>query len=139
MVLLGLVLTALIGYILLKRYRSKRPPVPAWQIALNRLEELKKNGLLSPDMSERYYVQLTSLLKEYISDQFGVDVRSFTDDQICAYIDQKIHYTDYKEGLKRIFTAGVFIKFANQSAIEKQMLEDWQHAHDFVHVSKPSK
>jgi hypothetical protein len=55
---------------------------------------------------------------------------------MCTYIDNKILYTNYKEPLKRIFTAGVFIKFANQSAIEKQMIDDWQHAHDFVNVSK---
>lgn len=46
---------------------------------------------------------------------------------------------DYKEALKRIFTAGLFIKLANQSAIEKQMIEDWQRAPDFVMVSRPLK
>ena len=133
---IGLLLVALLGYLLFKRYKTKKIALPSWQIALNRLQELKKNGLLSPAMSERYYVQLIGLLKEYISDQFGVDVRSLTDDQMCSYIDQKIPYTDYKESLKRIFTAGVFIKFANQSAIEKQMVDDWQHAYNFVDVSK---
>jgi hypothetical protein len=124
-------------YLILKRYRAKKIILPSWQIALNRLQELKAEELLLPDMSERYYVHLTSLLKNYISDQFGVNVRSLTDDQMCAYIDQKIPYADYKEGLKRIFTAGLFIKFANQSAIEKQMIDDWQHAWQFVMVSRP--
>lgn len=136
-VLVGLLLFGALVYLLVRRYTGKKVSLPSWQIALNRLQEIKKNGLLSPAMSERYYVQLTQLLKEYISDQFGVDVRSLTDDQMCIYVDQKIPYTDYKEGLKRIFTAGVFIKFANQSAIEKQMIDDWQHVHDFVDVSKP--
>ncbi len=132
----AVLLCTILLYLFFRSYRAKKVVLPSWQIALNRLQEVKKNGLLSPNMSERYYVQLTSLLKEYMSDQFGVDVRSLTDEQMCSYIDQKIPYTDYKEGLKRIFTAGVFIKFANQSAIEKQMVEDWQHAYDFVMVSK---
>jgi hypothetical protein len=126
-------------YLIIKRYRAKKIALAPWQIALNGLQDLKVEGLLLPEISERYYVRLTGLLKEYISDQFGVDVRSLTDDQICTYIDTKIPYTDYKEGLKRIFTAGVFIKFANQSAIEKQMVDDWQHARKFVDVSKPLK
>ncbi len=136
MVLLVGALLAGMCYLLVKQYKAKKPPVPAWKQALQKLQELKRTGTLKREKSEHYYVQLTKLIKEYMSDQFGTDIRSLTDDEICAYIDERTLYDKQKEQLKQIFGAGQLIKFANQDAIEQQMLDDWQHAHTFIAHSK---
>ncbi len=136
MVLLVSALLFGVCYLLIKQYKAKKPPIPAWKQALQRLQELKRTEMLKKEKSERYYVQLTKLIKEYMSDQFGTNIRSLTDQQMCAYIDERTLYNKQKEQLKQIFSAGELIKFANQDAIEQQMLDDWHHAHAFIMHSK---
>ncbi len=127
-------LVGIIIYFLIKKYKQRAVQLPAWQIALNALDQLKK--LQMPEYSARYYAALTHLLKVYISARFGVDVCSLTDQQMCDYIDQHLAYDHYKERLKQIFSAGQLIKFAHHDALEKQMIDDWQHAKDFIQESK---
>ncbi len=136
MILLSGALFACACYLCIKRYKAKKPPVPAWKQALQRLHELKRTGTLKKEKSEYYYVQLTKLIKEYMSDQFGTDIRSLTDDEMCVYIDERTLYDKQKEQLKQIFGAGQLIKFANQDAIEQQMVDDWHHAYAFIMHSK---
>lgn len=127
-------LVGIIIYFLIKKYKQRTVQLPAWQIALNALDQLKK--LQIPAHSAQYYAALTHLLKVYISDRFGIDVRSLTDQQMCDYIDQQLAYDQYKEHLKQIFSAGQLIKFAHHDALENQMIDDLQHAQDFIQVSK---
>lgn len=130
--LLACFVCAGIIYLLFKRYRKNAKPLSDWQIALRQLDMLKNNNMLAPAMSERYYVYLTSLLKEYISARYAHDVHSLTDEEMVTYIEQLPLYTHYKEQLIKIFSAGLSIKFAHQYAVEQQMLQDWQHAYEFV-------
>lgn len=121
-------------YFLIKKYKQRLIKLSAWQIAFNTLDALKL--FQNPVQSARYYSELTNLLKIYISDRFGVDVRSLTDQQMCDYIDEHLAYDRHKEGLKQIFSAGMLIKFAHHDALEKQMADDWQYAYEFIQVSK---
>lgn len=127
-------LLSVIVYFLIKKYKQRTVQLPAWQIALNALDALKIWQTMQHRV--RYYADLTTLLKNYISSRFGVDVRSFTDQQMCAYIDDHIAYEQHKESLKQIFSEGQLIKFAHHDAFEQQMIDDWQHAHAFIQVSK---
>lgn len=129
-------LLIIIACLLITKYRKNKKVLLDWQVALQHLESLKKNAMLTSAMSERYYVYLTGLLKEYMSTYYRHDLHSFTDEQMVAYIEQLPLYIQQKEQLTKIFSAGLFIKFAHQQAVEQQMLEDWQHAYDFIITTK---
>jgi LPS O-antigen subunit length determinant protein (WzzB/FepE family) len=135
-VTLASLLIAGIVYFLLKKYRSRKVTVPAWQSALQQLDKIKKSNMLTPEHGQHYYVLLTSLLKSYISSRFAQDVSSLTDAQMCAYIDEHLPYEVHKDNLKQIFSAGQLIKFAHRDVLQVQMLDDWQHAYDFIEGTK---
>lgn len=132
--LLVCALLSLIIYFVIKKYKQRMVQLSSWQIALNALDELTSFQTVGHRV--RYYADLTTLLKKYISGRFGVDVRSFTDEQMCSYIDSRVPYDQHKEQLKQIFRAGQLIKFAHHDALEKQMIDDWKYAHAFIQGSK---
>lgn len=130
-----IVLIAGIAYFLIKKYRSRKVAVPAWQSALQQLNKIKASDVHIVER-EPYYRTLTSVLKSYISARFASDVSSLTDAQMCTYIDEHLPDESYKANLKQIFSAGQLVKFAGRDALEAQMLADWQHAYDFIEGTK---
>lgn len=135
-VLLGSIVASFLMYRAFKKYKSKKSQITPWEKALTQLQHMKQQHMLSKEHSERYYVALTFLIKEYITLRFHHDVLSFTDEQMYKHLEGQPLFREQKEQLKKIFGAGQLIKFANHHAIEQQMKDDWQHTYDFVMKTK---
>ena len=142
MILLACFVFSAILFLLYTRFAKKKKKLPAWQVAMHALEQLKADPSTSSGQSfsvarsEQFYVGLTALLKTYISERDATDLRSSTDQQIIGYLEDLALSDVQKEQLTRIFGAGQMIKFANQDAVQQQMQDDWHHAFDFVKATK---
>ncbi len=75
-VLTGIVLVALIGGLLLARFlRNPRsfttpPPPPAHETALNALRLLKSKGYIEAGEVNRFYTELSAIVRRYLEDRF---------------------------------------------------------------------
>ena len=70
-----------IGYRLYQWIRHKQ--YTAWEIALMKLEQLKKNHYATQDEAKQAYGVITAVLKEYLSKRYGWSVTSATDDELA--------------------------------------------------------
>ena len=68
------------------RYASSKPipappPLPPWETALRRLEELRRRNWPMLGKVELYYVDLSAILRYYIQDRFNIDAPEMTTEE----------------------------------------------------------
>ena len=93
-----LLLAALVGAILLwKRNRKQEPMVmarpkpkrPAHEIALEKLEELRRKKLWQNNQTKEFYIELSDIVREYIEFQFDILALEMTTDETVSALRMK--------------------------------------------------
>ena len=86
-VLLGVVVIGVIYFIRLRQKRAVPvPPPPPWETAYDRLRDLDLLQLPQKGMFERYYVELTGILRRYIEDRFHLRAPEETTPEFLAEV-----------------------------------------------------
>jgi hypothetical protein len=87
----GLVLGGLVAWVILKWIRRPRPvpppppPRPAWEVALERLDEARHAGLLQTQRFAEFFDRVNDAVREYLGARFGFDgLESTTDETLRA-------------------------------------------------------
>jgi len=132
-----LILCVLIGLVI-KRYRSLKIVLSPWEHALLRLESLKKNNQATADKGKEFYGTLTSVLKRYLHERYGLDKHEKTDEEFLRYLEKKEFSSDFLVDLHLIFSGSTTIKFANMQAIQTQIDRDLALAISFVSRTIPA-
>jgi hypothetical protein len=123
-VLIGIIATGII-YLVVRTILKRRKARPYWEVALMALHDLRASGLCTTERAKNFYVQLTDILKRYITERYGISVQGSTDKEILAYLEDHISFP--KESLpilRDIFHHAGSIKFANESALLEYMEQD---------------
>ena len=129
----------LLGWYVIKWYRTRnKQRVPYWQAALNELAALKQHNVATVEQGSAFYAQLTALLKQYLQQRYGFDVRSKTDDETIAVLERAQFNPQYLSQLKTILQGGLYIKFANVQAAQQQIEKDLLSAVHFIKTTIPS-
>jgi hypothetical protein len=125
-----LLVAAAIGWYMYRR-RARTVVVAPWQYTLEQLGRLDR---LAQDahQGEQFYVRITTLLKFYLSDYFGQDLASMTDQQLVDYVAQTDCPEQHKKMIERIFYGGQMVKFAQQATLVQQMQQDLAQAIQLV-------
>ncbi len=109
----------------------------AWEVALMKLEQLKKNHYATQDEAKQAYGVITAVLKEYLSKRYGWSVTSATDDELAQYVQSSSLSDELTQQIKTVLSGAVMIKFANQAALAPQVLADVDRAMHIVQVTIP--
>jgi len=138
---LGLMLLALllVGWWvrrLLKRRRTQpdvplpkpKPKVPPRESALAALKKLKPQA----EQSERFYLQLEQILKQFLADLHELPVTSYTSQQLLSFLQANAHPPLQDFQLENLLKHGQYAKFARSSQQLADMQADLQAAQDFV-------
>ncbi len=72
-IILGLALVALVIWWFFLRPKPIVPPKPAWEVALERLNDLLSKDLLKQGQFYLFYDQLSDIVRRYIQQRFGID------------------------------------------------------------------
>jgi len=135
---IGFVLCILIllSWYLIKKYRTRnKKQIPYWQDAVNKLTILKQQNIATVEQGSKFYAQLTTILRYYLQNRYGFDMRGKTDDETIRILEDKQFDPRSLEQLKPIFHGGLYIKFANAQAIQQQIEKDLHAAQDFIKSS----
>jgi hypothetical protein len=138
-VVIGVGIATLISWYVIRRYRARnKQRIPYWQEALNALGALKQQNIATVAQGSKFYAQLTVLLKQYLQQRYGFDVRGKTDDETIAVLERAQFNPQYLSQLKAILQGGLYIKFANMQAAQQQIEKDLTSAVNFVKTTIPS-
>lgn len=118
-----LLAAALVLLLLLRRFfRSKKPepaevlppavPKKAHEIALERLEEIRRKNLVEAGRVKEYYSEISNCLREYLRNRYGVSAQERTTAEIRAELASLLREANVVEEFGHLLTESDFVKFA---------------------------
>ncbi len=114
-----------------------RKKVDPWDQALSEL------ALLAPFIAQKeyhaFYVQLTALIKRYLSNLYHTDIGALTDNEMVDYIKKVDLKPDLRETIIQFFNKVQYIKFADQNAAQEMMNADLVLCQNFIAQTIPIK
>ena len=121
-VLIGAGITA---YILIRRRERKAeeaPPRPAHEIAYEQLQEIAEAKLIETEEIERYYVLLSTVVRYYLENRFGLHAPEMTTEEFLqvASSDSQL-LQDHKLLLRDFLLECDLVKFARYGPDKGQM------------------
>ncbi len=140
--LAALLLSALAVAAYLRR-RAKRdayapPPPPPWEVALQRLRELRRRNLPQHGRYEAYYVDLSAILRYYIEDRFHLRAPEQTTPEFLEAAQESGLLTGEQETfLAEFLRHSDRVKFARYRPASDEMERGMDQVHDFVRQTVP--
>jgi hypothetical protein len=113
------------------------PPKPAWEVALARLHELRLRNLPIQGQTERYYVDLSAILRYYVEDRFSLRAPEQTTPEFLDSAAQSGILTEEQQDFLALFLRhSDRVKFARLeptvAAMEERLVEVEQFVQDTV-------
>lgn len=136
-----LILAAIVGAILLwRRNRKQQPAVmarpkpkrPAHEIALEKLEELRKKKLWQNNQTKQFYIELSDIVREYIEFQFDILALEMTTDETISALKLKGLDESKLMPLKKTLQMADLAKFAKYTPMANENELCFENARVFV-------
>ncbi|HEY9543129.1 hypothetical protein [Prevotella sp.] len=109
--------------------------IPAHQKALDSIEKIKVEKLITSENQKVYYTALTDVLRQYIQERFGFNAMEMTSSEIIYHLqqagDQKMIYE-----LKELFQTADLVKFAKYSTLVNEKDLNLVNAINFIDQTK---
>ena len=125
---------------LIARYRNRKTVSQApWQIALAQLQALQTNKYSTKAAGKQCYFTMTSILKQYLHAQYQLRTIGKTDDELIRYLQKRTLLAQpILKNLEEICKGCLYIKFANQEAVKKQISAHLEMSVKIVESSRPN-
>ena len=115
------------------------PPLPPWEEAYHRLEELKKQGLIQGGKYEVYYTILSGIVRRYIEDRFHIKAPEMTTEEFIASLKHSNVLKDEQKNILRTFlTAADMVKFAKHDPTPQDAEEGFNCVKILVDSTRPT-
>jgi hypothetical protein len=95
---LGVLLGGLVAWLVYRWMKRPRPvappppPRPPWEVALERLDEVRHAGLLETDRFSEFFDRVNDAVREYLGARFGFDGLESTTDEILRALRRAPHF-----------------------------------------------
>ena len=137
---LGLI-AGLIYYFRKKKANAVAPPapeikLPAHEIALTALDQLKSEQLWQQGDIKTYQSRLTYTIREYLENRYDIPALESTTEEIQRNLKQVDFDNSWKDKLKNILQVADLVKFAKAKPPADFHDQVWQEAKDFVVATK---
>ena len=138
-VLLGLAIVALIVWIVRKRKRHEpifanvKPAIPPYELAIQALEEIKKEKLWQSGKTKEYYTRLTDAIRAYLNGELGISAMEQTSFETLRDLEKNKNVTkEQREKLAMMFETADFVKFAKAEPLPNENESNLNIAYGFV-------
>ena len=135
---LGFILLGIIvWFCFVKKRKTKATVHVPWQEALASLKAINLDLYSDHLMHKVFYVELTTVLKTYLSKRYQLQLASCTDQEVAKIISKSSFPTHLVGPLERIVNGALVIKFANKDAAVEQMKYDLIRSIDIISQTIP--
>lgn len=143
---LGVLLTALVVlvYYLYTRFKENKPIIAKvkfvkrllpHQKAMNNIERIKADNLVSSENQKEYYTQLTDTLRKYIEERFGFNAMEMTSAEIISSLKSRGDNEMISE-LNQLFETADLVKFAKYSTLINENDNNLVNAIQYINSTK---
>lgn len=137
LVLAGILLAALLYFFIKNQRRKKQagpgPKRPAWEIALERLEQVRQQNLPAKGQIKEYYSLCSEIIRRYIEERFHIRAPEMTTEEFLGHLQISSHLIEtHKEILKEFLNACDLVKFARHQPGPTEIEEIYRRARQFV-------
>ena len=136
--LIGLLILFASLYIIIKKLCSQKRTKTSWDHALDELEQLRKNKVISAERGKEFYFAVTDILKRYLQARFEYTTQGKTDEELLHYLEKSDFPRDLLTDLRTIFSGSTTIKFANVQALQEQIEQDLERSFSFIKKTTPT-
>jgi hypothetical protein len=117
LLIVGLLIYGILYYLKKKKSKPVEKPlpkikVPSWEIALNKLEELKNEKLWQKGDVKEYYSRLTDILREYFEMRYNVNASEMTSSEIMDVMKYTLKNDEALASLSNVLFLADMAKFA---------------------------
>lgn len=122
----GAVVGALVAYLLYRLSKRPKPvpppppPRPPWEIALEKLDEVRHAGLLETARFSEYFDRVNDAVRAYLGARFGFDGLESTTDEIMAAMAQVPHFGVPLAEIRVFLQECDLVKFANLTPTQEE-------------------
>lgn len=139
-VLLAVVIIAAVIMFLRKRKGTKEiiaPPRPAYETALEALEELMKKDLLRNGKVHEYYFELSGIVRRYLENRFQLRAPEMTTEEFLSMLKHtdKLR-SEHKSLLTEFLSHCDMVKFAKYHPAEKEIASSYESARRLVEQTR---
>jgi len=142
-------LLALIGWFLYRRFTKKNKPVPEsiWDneeipahiAAISSLERLRNKKLWQAGKIKQYHSELTFILRMFIEKRFAVNALEMTTSEICVELPKHIQLPQPVGQLEEVLRVADLVKFAKLQPLPNENEKSLEQAIEFVKANVPPK
>ena len=116
-----------------------KPQLPPYEAARQALDRLKSRQLWQQGQVEQYFVELTDILRTYISRRFDVSAPEMTTQQFLTEAAENPVLAPYAPELHRLLTLADLVKFARTQSLPDENTEAFRIVSDFVDTTRPAE
>lgn len=143
--LLGLVLFVAIRALVRRRRGRPRPapvvaPRPPHEVALERIEALRRQGEFDRGSYQPLYFALSEILRAYLGDRFAIDARELTTAELVARMEERHDsaLTSQRELIRGQLEAWDLVKFAKAPSSDSEARASLDAAETVVRATIPT-
>ena len=133
-----------IGYWFYLRLRDNKPVIAHIKIvkrllphqkAMNEIEQIKADKMVSAENPKEYYTKLTDTLRKYIEERYGFSAMEMTSSEIIERLTSDGDQQSLSE-LRQLFMTADLVKFAKYSTMINENDANLVNAIDFINQTK---
>ncbi|HOZ29379.1 MAG TPA: hypothetical protein PLL66_00510 [Bacteroidales bacterium] len=113
-----------------------KPKMPAHIIALEKLEQIRKEKIWSHGKIKEFHVQITDVIREYIENRFDIYAIEMTTSEIVEAINNTNCNETNKQKLQQILELADAVKFAKYQSLQNENDLSMSNSFDFVESTK---
>lgn len=112
--------------------------IPAWEIALSKLEALNREQIWQKGDIKEYYTRLTDILREYFEVRYNVNASEMTSTEIAAAMDHHIKHEEAMKSLRNVLYLADLAKFAKAQPGAFENEQSINYGIEIINYTKPS-
>ena len=111
--------------------------IPPYDLALQRLNNLKSQKLCENGQEREYYTIITEILREYLAGRFEIYAMEMTSTQILDSLNKNDETRISKKHMHLILEMADFVKFAKVRPLPDDNIKTYHAALQFIEETKP--
>lgn len=142
-ILIVLIVAAIAVFFYIKNKRKQvmvqKPIIPAHVIALEKLNILRKQDLISRGMIKEFYFRLSLIIRQYLEDRFRLRAPEMTTEEFLNHLkDSQTLSIEHKKSLKDFLNHCDMVKFAKYKPPVDESDSSFYYAQQLIEQTKPN-